>query len=119
MRKLLEKKSIDEDRKSLLVLYTFSILTFALFILTRVSERSFFNLGFFIEFVFIFAVLRFYARAHINKNYAFWGLSLIMGIYLIMNIMQYTFIHYNIFILYVAFLASIFMGINCYVISSP
>ncbi|MFT6631594.1 MAG: hypothetical protein ACJAS4_001545 [Bacteriovoracaceae bacterium] len=119
MRKLLEIEFNDEIRKVNLIVWIFSFLTFALFLLTRVAEKAIFNIGFFIELTFIFVVLRFYGRALRNRNYAFWGLTLVLSLYLFMNILQYTFMDYNIFILYVAFLSSLFLGINGYILSSP
>jgi hypothetical protein len=119
MRKLLEIEINDEIKKSMLTSYAFSFLTFALFLLTRISEKSFFEIGFFIELVFVVGVLRFYARAHRNRNYALWGVSLVISVYLLMNILHFTFVQYNIFILYIAFLAALFLGISSYVMSSP
>lgn len=119
MRKLLEIEFNDEIKKLNLLVWIFSILTFALFLLTRIAEKAIFNIGFFIELIFIFTVLRFYGRALRNRNYAFWGLSLVVTCYLVMNILQYTFIDYNIFILYIAFLSALFLGINGYMMSSP
>lgn len=119
MKKLLEIEFNDEIRKTNLTVWVFSFLTFALFLLTRITERAVFNIGFFIELTFIFVVLRFYGRALRNRNYALWGLSLVISIYLFMNILQYTFIEYNIFILYIAFLSALFLAINGFIMSSP
>ncbi len=119
MRKLLEIEFNDEIRKTNLTVWFFSFLTFSLFLLTRITERAVFNIGFFIELVFVFMVLRFYGRALRNRNYALWGLSLVIGVYLAMNILQYTFMQYNIFILYIAFLSGLFLMINGYIMSSP
>lgn len=119
MRKLQEIEFNDEVRKSLLTLYAFSVLTFSLFILTRFVERSFFEIGFFVELAFIIGLLRFYIRAQKNRNFAFWGLTLVTGVYLLMNILHFTFLEYNIFVLYIAFLAALFLGINSFIMSSP
>ncbi len=119
MRKLLEIKSAEETRRSQLLLYTFMLLTTALFVLVSITEKSFFEFSFYPELIFIVAVLRFFARAYINKNYAFWGLSLVLSFYLFLNILHYTFLQHNIFILYISFLATLFLVINCYVMSSP
>jgi hypothetical protein len=119
MRKLLEIEFNDEIKKVNLMVWIFSFLTLALFLFTRIAEKSIFNIGFFIELIFVFVVLRFYGRALRNRNYALWGLTLVLCSYLVMNILQYTFMEYNIFILYIAFLAALFLGINGYIMSSP
>lgn len=119
MRKLLEIEFTDERRKSVLTLYTFLVLTLLLFGLIRVVEKSFFEISFFVEFIFIVGILRFYIRAHKNKNYALWGLTLVVALYLMINILHFTFVNYNIFILYIAFLSALFLAINTFVMSSP
>ena len=54
-----------------------------------------------------------------QRNYSFWGISFLLGLYLLKVILKYTFIDYQIFILYFGFLAVLFLGINCYIMSSP
>ncbi|MBT4790695.1 MAG: hypothetical protein HON90_03925 [Halobacteriovoraceae bacterium] len=119
MLKLLEVEINEEVKRSLLIVYAFSTLTFAMFLLTRVTLQNFFEIGFFIEFAFVFLSLRFYARAHRNRNYAFWGVSLVLAVYILLKILHFTFIDYNIFILYVSFLCALFLGINGYIMISP
>ncbi|MAX66977.1 MAG: hypothetical protein CME66_08585 [Halobacteriovoraceae bacterium] len=119
MRKLLEIELNDEIKKSILTVYAFSLVTFLMFFITRVVERSVFNLSFLIEITFVVVTLKFYARAFTNRNYALWGLTLVLTIYILMNILHYTFFEYNIFVLYLAFLAALFLGLNGYLMSSP
>lgn len=119
MRKLLEIEFNDDYKKSLFVQYTISILVFALFLLTRSLERSFFELSFYLEAFLLFLVLKFYRQSHKEKNYAFWGLTLLLALYLIKHILHYTFIDYNIFVLYFSFLSGLFLFINSYIMSSP
>jgi hypothetical protein len=119
MKKLLEDNSSDEVKKVQVIQYTLTILTFCMFILVRSQDLSFFKLSFYTELIFLFFTFRFYLKAHKNKNYAFWGLTIIIALYLIKNILQFTFIDYNIVVLYLAFLAGIFLLINSYIMSSP
>lgn len=119
MKKLLEIKDIEEFRKQKITMLILIFLIFAMFILVRLTDKSFFKISFYLEFIFLFITTRFYARSHQNKNYAFWGVSLVIGLYLVKNILNFTFVDYNIFVLYIAFLAMLFLGINCFVMSSP
>lgn len=119
MRKLLEIKNNEDIKKSQFLVYALAVLIFSIFILVRTKELSFFEIDFFVEGIFLFTVLRFYGHAHRNKNYAFWGLTAVLVIYLVMHILEYTFIEYNIFVLYFCFMALIFLFINSYIMSSP
>jgi hypothetical protein len=119
MRKLLEIEFNDDYKKSIFVQYTMSILIFSLFLMTRSIDRSFLDLNFFLEGFFLFLVLKFYRQAHKDKNYALWGLTIIISLYLIKHILYFTFIDYNIFILYFSFLAGLFLFMNSYIMSSP
>lgn len=119
MRKLLENEISDEIKKTSFTIWIFSFLTFSLFLMTRFTEKAIFNIGFIIELIFIIGVLRFYSRSLRNRNYALWGFTIVLSIYIGANILQYTFIHYNIAILYIAFLSILFLFINAYIMSSP
>jgi hypothetical protein len=119
MRKLLEIEIKDEVKKAKVMLYAVGLLTFSLFFLVRTIERSYFDMDFYVELICLIGLVRFYTRAQRNKNYAFWGFSFLIGLYLLKNILYFTFIDYNIFILYFAFMATLFLGVNSYVMSSP
>lgn len=119
MRKLLEIEFNDDYKKSHFVQYTIGILIFSLFLLSRSLERSFFELSFYLEGFFLFLILKFYRQSHKDKNYAFWGLTILLSLYLVKHILHFTFIDYNIFVLYFAFLAGLFLFINGYIMSSP
>lgn len=119
MRKFLEIEFNDDYKKSLFTQYIISILIFSLFLLTRSIERTFFDLDFYFEGFFVFLVLKFYRQAHQERNYAFWGLTFMMSLYLVRHILYFTFIDYNIVVLYFSFLAGLFLFINSYIMSSP
>lgn len=119
MRKLLEDSSSEETRKIQIIQYAITGLTFCMFLMVRSQELSFFKLNFYAELIFLILTFKFYIKAHKNKNYAFWGLTILIGLYLVKNILQYTFVEYNIFVLYLGFLAGIFLGVNSYIMSSP
>lgn len=119
MKKLLEIEFYDDIKKNFILVGFFSLLVMLLFFITRFVEKEVFTIGFLIEFSFLLIVLRFYGRALKNRNYAFWGLSGILGVYLLMNILQYSFIHFNVAILYISLLASVFLIMNVYILSSP
>ena len=119
MKKLLENERSDEIKKNLFLVSSLSILITLVLMITRIEEKAVFTIGFIIEAAFVFIVLRFYARAMRNRNYAFWGLSLILGVYLLMNLLQYTFIQYDSVVIYLSVLSSVFLIMNAYLLSSP
>lgn len=119
MRKFLEIEFNDDYKKSLFTQYLISILVFSLFLLTRSIERTFFDLDFYVEGLLLLLVLKFYRQSHKERNYAFWGLTLMITLYLIKHILYFTFIDYNIVVLYFSFLAGLFLFINSYIMSSP
>ncbi len=119
MKKLLEIRNDDELRKQTITKVILILLIFSLFLIVRITDKSFFKLSFYLEFIFLFITTRFYARAYRNKNYAFWGITLLIALYIFKNILNFTFVEYNMLVLYIAFLAAIFLGINAFVMSSP
>lgn len=120
MRRLLESDSTLKDfKKSYYSHVLLTILVFALYFITSSIDRNYFDPMFYLEFVFLFVLFRFYHRAHKNKNYAYWGISGLIFIYLLFNILHYTFIETNLLIQYISILSIVFLGINGYVLSSP
>lgn len=119
MRKLLEIEISDEVKKSHFIQFAVSLLTFALFLMVRATDKSYFNLNFYFECAAIFLLIKFYNRAQRNKNYAFWGFSLLIGIYIVQKLLYFTFVEYHIFIVYFAMLAGVFLFVNAYIMSSP
>lgn len=119
MRKLLEIEITDEVKKSHFIQFAVSLLTFALFLMVRTFEKSYFDLNFYFECAAIFLVIKFYNKAQRNKNYAFWGFSLLIALYIFQKLLYFTFVEYNIFIVYFSMLAGVFLFVNAYIMSSP
>ena len=119
MKKLLEIENSEEFRNTLIVQYIFNILTFFIFILARIHDQSLFEFDFFFEFLVLYFLLRFFRLSHKNKNFAFWGYSGVLFLYLLRHILHFTFVDQNILIIYMSFLAVIFMALNAYMMSSP
>jgi len=119
MRKLLENESQDEYRKQLFSKVALIFFIIILFFTTRIHDKSYFKFAFYLEFIFLFITLRFYSKSHRNKNYAFWGVSAILGLYVLKNLLNVLFVVDSIFILYIALLSALFLIINAYVMSSP
>jgi hypothetical protein len=92
---------------------------FALSIFSAIADRDVFGFSYFIEFVFLIWGSVFYYKAQRNRNYAYWTISLGIFVYLLLDILQSTFVTGNIFILYLALIAVIFLILNCYTMSSP
>lgn len=119
MKKLLEQENSEEYKKSVAIQYIFNLLTFSLFLLVRIHDQAIFEFDFYLELVILFFLLRFYRFSHRNRNYAFWGYTVMVSLYLLRHLLHFTFIDQNIFVLYLATLSGFFLLINCYVMSSP
>lgn len=119
MKKLLENETKEERRRSLLTLYILNALLLALFVMARSTEMKIFEIGAFLEMSFVIIVIRFYSRAHMNKNYALWGFTAVIAIYLMLRVLHFTFVNYDPLILNIAFLAGLFLMTNGYFMSSP
>ncbi|MAZ49382.1 MAG: hypothetical protein CME65_12550 [Halobacteriovoraceae bacterium] len=119
MKKLVEDESSDDYKKSIVIQYIFNLLTFSLFLLVRIHNKAFFQFNFILEFVGLFLILRYYRHSQKNRNYAFWGYTILVSLYLFIHLLHFSFVDQNIIVLYLAILASLFLIINCLVMSSP
>ena len=119
MNRFFEKDINDDFRKAILTQNALLIFLFSLSICSAIAERSIFSFSYFIELTFLVWGSVFYYKAQRNRNYAYWTISLGILVYLLLDILQSTFVTGNMFILYLAFLAFIFLILNCYTMSSP
>jgi hypothetical protein len=119
MNRFFEKDINDDFRKAILTQNALLIFMFSLSICSAITERSIFSFSYFIELTFLVWGSVFYYKAQRNRNYAYWTISLGILVYLLLDILQSTFVTGNMFILYLAFIAFIFLILNCYTMSSP
>lgn len=119
MKKYFAIDTKDDFQKARIIQFILLITTFLLSFLIRSHEKTFFTFSFIFEFFILSILFNFYFRAQKNRNYAYWGISICIFIYLLRAILQYTFVDYNALILYFSFLSSIFLIINIYIMSSP
>ena len=119
MQKLLEIEFSDEVKKSHFIQLAVTLLTFSLFFMVRALDKSYFNVNFYFECIIIFVLIKYFNRSQKNKNYGFWGFSFLIGLYIFQKLLYFTFIEYNILIIYFSILAGIFLLINGYIMSSP
>lgn len=118
MQSFLERRT-ENYKKSLMSHYMTCCLIFGVMILGSSVRERYFELNFLVEIIFICSSLYFYALSFKNKNYTFWGVSFVLGLYLVKNLLQFTFIDYNVLVLYLSFLAATFLGVNAYLMASP
>lgn len=119
MKKLFEIDINEDYRRAIISQYFLMIFIFLMVIVIRAHEKSFLEIGSFVELLIFSLLFKFYFMAQRKRNYAYWGISFILGVYIFINLLHFTFISYDIFVLYISFLAAIFLGINSYVMSSP
>jgi hypothetical protein len=119
MKKIFEIDINEDFKRAIISQYFLMIFTFLLSIVIHTHEKSIINFGFLVEIVLLGLGFKFYFTAQKNRNYAYWGITFLIAGFLIMNVLHYTFVDYDIFILYISFLAGIFLAINSYVMSSP
>ena len=119
MKKLFEIDINDDFRRAIISQYFLGLFTLILCLATATIDRSVLHLSFYVELFILLGVFKFYFQAQKHRNYAYWTISFLLGLYILMDILIFTFINYDIFVLYISFLASIFLFINCYVMSSP
>lgn len=119
MKSLFEIDINEDFRRAIISQYFLMIFTFLLSIVVRTHERSVIEFSFLIEIILLVLTFKFYFQAQKNRNYAYWGITFLIAGFLLMNVLHYTFVDYDIFILYISFLATIFLAINSYVMSSP
>ncbi len=119
MKKIFEIDLNEDYRSSLVTQYILTFLTLTLSVIMRLHERSIIEFNFLLEILILSFIFNSYFKAQKQRNYSFWGISFLLGIYLLKAILKYTFVDYQIYILYFAFLAAFFLAINCYIMSSP
>lgn len=119
MKKYFAIDTKDDFQKARIIQFILLVTIFLLSFLIRSHEKTFFRFSFIFEFFILSLMFNFYFRAQKNRNYAYWGISVAIFIYLMRAILQYTFIDYNVLILYFSFLSFIFLLINMYIMSSP
>lgn len=119
MKTFLELDLNEDYKRSQIVQYILGFLTLSLSVLTRTFDQTIIEFGFLFEIIIIFGAFNFYFKAQKNRNYAFWGISALLGLFFLKFLLKYTFVHYNLLILYLTFLAILFLAINCYIMSSP
>lgn len=119
VKKLFEIDINDDFRRAIISQYFLAFFTIVLSLTTAAMDKTLFHLSFFVEIFILIGMFNFYFKAQKNRNYAYWTISFLLGLYILMDILIFTFVTYDIFVLYISFLASIFLFINCYVMSSP
>jgi hypothetical protein len=119
MRRFLDIDTSDDFQRARIIQFILMLTTFFLCFLIRGHERTFFTFSFMVEFLILIVLFNFYFQAQKNRNYAYWGITFFIGVYLLRAILQYTFMEYNALIIYFSFLSMIFLGINVYIMSSP
>lgn len=116
--KIFDINSLDEFKKAKLIQLAFS-LTVLVMTLSSGSFEAIFKLTYWIKIIAIVILLRFYYSAHINRNFAYWGLSAVFLLYLVFNSLHYTFIEYNPATIYLFLISITLLSINAYIMSSP
>lgn len=100
-----------------------AILQFAFVLIAFVSEafftQSVLNFSFIFQLILLFVAYNFYFSALSNLFYSYWNMSLIFAIYYLVSMGRNILVLGNPMIGTLFFISFIFLGIACYIISSP
>lgn len=100
-----------------------TILQCAFVILAFVSEalftQSVLNFSFIFQFILLLVAYNFYYSALSNLFYSYWNMSLIFGIYYLVSMSRNILLLGNPMIGFLFFISLFFLGISCYIVSSP
>lgn len=100
-----------------------TILQFAFVLIAFVSEafftQSVLNFSFIFQLILLIVGYNFYFSALINLYYSYWNISLLLAIYYLVSMSRNFLVLDNPMIGFLFFLSFAFLGIACYIISSP
>jgi len=100
-----------------------TILQFAFVLIAFVTEafflRSVLNFSFIFKFIFLIFSFNFYYSALSNLYYSFWNISLVLAIYYLVSFSRNALVLNNPMTATLFLLSLAFLGIACYIISSP
>lgn len=116
----LKKPEVLEELKSVKLISL--ILMFALVVLSileRYLSNTWFSFFGVVEVGFIFMIFRAYIKSLNKLNYGLWGFSFIIFLILLKNIINFSFLEYNQFAIFLTLFSFTMFGINSYVMSSP
>ena len=119
MKRIFEFDINDDLRRASITQFALMATIFVLsFSLANIEKRifDFFTL---VELCIMAIIFNFYFKAQRKRNYSYWVISILLVFYLLQAILHYALIEYNLLILYLAFLGSVFLALNAYVMSSP
>lgn len=119
MKRLFEIDLNEDYKNSIACQFVVMVLTLSISIMVRTHEKTFIEFNFLLEFLLLAALFNFYFKAQKQRNFSYWGITLLIALYLLKVVLKYTFIDYQAFILYPGFLAMFFLGVNTYIMSSP
>ncbi len=116
----LKNQDIAEELKSIKILSF--ILMLGLVVLCGLERYmsgtliSFFGI---IEILFIIMIFRAYIKSLSKLNYGLWGFSFIILLIIIKNLINFSFVEYNQFAIFLTLFSFTLFSINSYVMSSP
>lgn len=119
MRRIFDLNKVDDFKKSYVAQMTFSVLFIIQLFFVEIERKTIFEFASISLIVFSIFLLRFYFNSRIERNYSFWGISIIFFFMIIKNIIENTFFNYDAIVLYLNFLSLFFLLINGYIMASP
>lgn len=119
MKRVFDLNKIDDFQKSFYAQVAITVFFMLQLLYVEITRRSLFEFISIATVLFFVFLLRFYFSSRIERNYSFWGISILFLIVILKNIIEFTFFHYDGVVLYLNFLSLFFLLINCYIMSSP
>ncbi|MCT4642482.1 MAG: hypothetical protein N4A33_09325 [Bacteriovoracaceae bacterium] len=120
MANYFKKINISEEIKNTKILFIFlQIITLILIVFERSISGTLASFGTILEVALSFAIFNAFLNSMKNRNYAYWGISFVLFLFLLKNFIFFSFVTFNLSVLYIVFLGFVLLAINSYVMSSP
>lgn len=111
---------IREELKSVrYITLLVALMTIVTLVVAKIQSKELVRFFTFVELIFFMAIFRGYLGSIKKLNYGLWGFSFIILLITFRNIIHFSFVNFDIFLLYINLFSLTLFMINSYVMSSP
>jgi PilZ domain len=116
MLKLNLQNSYDKVKFLAILQFVFVLMGFTA---EALVTRSVLNFSFIFQFIILLFAYNFYYSALSHLFYSYWNMSLVFGVYYLVTMSRNFLVLGNPMIGFLYLLSLVFLGISCYIVSSP